>query len=336
MYQKNNHSINCLLLFTALACFLLDVTMAFPTISYSYTSSISNNKHRDHQKVELWWQQAIKVFRIQKIIVINLERRKDRRNIIEQDYNSIASLSTTPLEFLNATDNTDPIVEIALANVPLEKKSEDVNKQNKGNASKLSSVVATYFSWERALILAVNTNQFPILIAEDDLALAAPAFESMPENKTWPNDTILISFASFSASDGNVDTGDTTSNKDWFTVPKSGDWGIAGLYFPSIEGCRVALEFMRRFNTAYHADLVLLRGLSAANGGKGVYIASPPMLHWHASYSDVYGAYRTSSRSKNSNNKMFNCTFRDSDDTPSKIGLIQCLEEEEEEKEVSV
>ena len=307
---------------------LLSLSFIFGVHSTTSAASIANV-----QNVENWWTQTLNIFPIQQILVINLERRTDRRTVVEHDLNTIRALAHIPYEFLNATDRTDPQVIRGLTNIKIPANDEPIIQ----NDVQIHSVVATIFSWERALIRAIELNQFPILITEDDIALSAPAFEIIFPTQTeqklfWPNDTVMISFASSGFRVENVDsstTQQTVPGYEWLTYPKSGNWGIAALFFPSLSGCKRMLKFVQEFNTViYHMDIIMLEGFNAANRGNNgsVYIAQPSLLHWHASYSDIYDGYRVSSRSVGSSKKRSCSSLKKMDTGTEGNGLTQCLE----------
>jgi GR25 family glycosyltransferase involved in LPS biosynthesis len=280
----------------------------------STTSAASTANFQNVENVENWWIQTLNIFPIQQILVINLERRTDRRTVVEHDLNTIRALAHIPYEFLNATDRTDPQVIRGLTNIKIPANDDPITQ----NDVHIPSVVATIFSWRRALFRAIELNQFPILITEDDIALSAPALEIIFPTKTeqklfWPDDTVMISFASSGFHVENFDSStkqQTVPGYEWLTYPKSGNWGIAALFFPSLSGCKRMLKFVQEFNTViYHMDIIMLEGFNAANRGNngGVYIAQPSLLHWHASYSDILDGYRVSSRSVG-NSKKRSCS----------------------------
>ena len=308
--------------------------LVFLSFIFGVQSTTSAASAANVQNVENWWTQTLNIFPIQQILVINLERRTDRRTVVEHDLNTIRALAHIPYEFLNATDRTDPQVIRGLTNIKIPANDEPITQ----NDVQLPSVVATIFSWERALIRAIELNQFPILITEDDIALSAPAFEIIFPTQTeqklfWPNDTVMISFASSGFHVENFDSStkqQTVPGYEWLTYPKSGNWGIAALFFPSLSGCKRMLKFVQEFNTViYHMDIIMLEGFNAANRGNngGVYIAQPSLLHWHASYSDILDGYRVSSRSVG-NSKKRSCSSLKKMDTGGTEGngLTQCLE----------
>ena len=221
------------------------------------------------------------------ILVINLARRCIRRASMENMLQCVDT-SATQVEFVTATDGKQGMPDPTDGPLGPYKKMRVHERE--------SYVAACYLSWVRALRRGIAIGRFPLLILEDDVLLCEPNFghwqrPSLP----MPEDAELVVLANGGRPPAAAPGGWTAPTAHY--APGSFPWGNAAILLPTAAGAVRLVDFLERRWREYgitHVDWAMQRDF-AALGGR-VYHASPPLVGWVASRSDIIGTVRSASR----------------------------------------
>lgn len=215
---------------------------------------------------------------VAQVLVINLERRADRRALMEAQLRQL--LHRPQVEFVRAHDGNDDHTAAWRTRRPVLPPP----------ASKHRYVAACFASWESALARALEIGQFPCLVLEDDTNLVQPAAYAIGDALRVPADAELVALAN-----GEEILPFRGNSRTWLTK-SSGSirarcHSNGAMLLPNAVGCRKLHAFLRSRPSINHVDRAMQVEFVAEAGGT-VYHAIPPLYGWVESASDIVGGVR--------------------------------------------
>lgn len=201
-------------------------------------------------------------------IIINLARREDRWEHMKEQL-TLSGLAQQA-ERIEAVDGSQ-----------LDMKTLDRKVAVKNNQE---AVVGCYLSHAEALQRALEVNKWPTLVLEDDMELIT--FQGIPGD--IPRNAGMVSLSS-STINGKAPYKAEADVNGWLRLnPSSSSTGA--LLYMNQDAARRALTLLQEQKRYTHVDTVLCNKLAL---DVPVYVATPPVLHWITSYSDILGKVRT-------------------------------------------
>ena len=222
---------------------------------------------------------ALSALSISQLFVINLARRRDRRDFMEAQLKALPP--NIQWEIIVACDGLDGeaapwwMGRRVRPEVPAERRA---------------GVAGCHASWEVALSSALRRNRFPCMILEDDITLE-PLLDNSSRLRV-PADADLVALANGPNLHG-LGLGDTAAG--WLTKStaaiRSHAHSTGAMLLPNAAGCRKLLSFLKTRSTVYHIDRVMQSEFAEAREAQAiVYHAIPSLYGWIESASDVAGA----------------------------------------------
>ena len=218
------------------------------------------------------WNEFVHRFRVRQVFTINLERRRDRRQFMEEELSRVRN--SVPHEFLSAVDGGEL----------------DITELKKRANVKLRApyVVATNLSWQMAIQRALEVDSFPTLITEDDIKLSEMNENVALDALHIPAQASIISFANGQRI--KTEHRGILPIIDMHTEHRKRISSAGMMYFPTREGAECVLNTMAFSNCYIHADRQMLLKSTDA------YVCYPPLFKWITSQSNILGGIRKARR----------------------------------------